>query len=75
MQRPPIFEDKTQFSSFGQHFWYIEAVKPQMSYMFGKGFYPTLWWANLENILKFILLSYSIFCGTDLDFAYCSGKQ
>ena len=38
MQRPPIFEDKTQFSSSGQHFWYIEAVKPQVSYMFEKGF-------------------------------------
>ena len=71
----PIFGDETWFSSSDQHFQYIEAVKPQVSYMFGKGFYPTLWWANLENILKFILLSYSIFCGTDLDFAYCSGKQ
>ena len=34
----------------------IEAVKPQVSDIFGKGFYHTIWWVNFKNILKFILL-------------------
>ena len=42
MQRLPIFDDKTQFSSSDQHFRYIEAFKPQVSYIFEKGLYPSL---------------------------------
>ena len=38
----------------------IEAVKLQVSNIFGKGFYPTLWWINLENILKLILLVHTL---------------
>ena len=38
VQRLPIFEDKTKISSSDHHFQYIEAVKPQVIYIFGKGF-------------------------------------
>ena len=55
--RLPIFGDETSFSSSDQHFRHIEAVKPQVSDIFGKGFYHTIWWVNFKNILKFILLS------------------